>query len=438
MKNVLIIFLLFYSTILNKVYSQWSDVQQGTNRAIEVFYVDSMSNLLFVGGQFSEAGGLNINNIATWDGNVWNAFGNNEVFSSPGAVSAIVNYNGSIIVGGEFDSIGLKPVNNVAKWNGAGWENMGDGFDGSVEDLIVYNDDLYACGFFSYSGSDFVECFAKWNGTNWERVSKLIGYANSFAKFNGELIVAGAFEHESSSSIKSIIGWNGIEIDTIFGYFNNAVISIRNYNDTLYAVGSFTSNLINPSNFISLFYNQSWHSIGNPSGGLNWITDVLKYNNVLYLCGYFTYPPDLGKFNGLNFDSVADVFGFLKVLIEYKGKLYVGGAFSKLNGQSISNIAKYNDLGNFVFKNNIGNGSVNVFPNPNHDGKFNLDLDIEKYVGKIKITIYSFDGNTIYSYESKVTSSNNFEINILPVSGAYYLKCEINNSMILVKKIIVL
>ncbi len=150
MKNYLILFLLFATSFINKAYSQWSDVQMGTNSAINSFYVDSASNLLFVGGQFTTAGGMNINNIATWDGINWSSFGSNDVFSSTGAafVSAIVNFNGLIIIGGKFNSIGSILVNNIAKWNGTSWESIGNGLDDTVGDLIVYNGDLYACGAF--------------------------------------------------------------------------------------------------------------------------------------------------------------------------------------------------------------------------------------------------------------------------------------------------
>ena len=134
MKKYLTLFLLFVTSFNNNAYSQWSDVSLGTNSSVNEFYVDSASNLLFVGGQFSTAGGMNINNIATWDGANWSSFGNNEKFSSPGTVSAIVNYNGSIIVGGQFDSIGSVPVNNIAKWNGTSWEPIGYGFDRYVRD----------------------------------------------------------------------------------------------------------------------------------------------------------------------------------------------------------------------------------------------------------------------------------------------------------------
>ena len=436
--RILILILIINLCYQKSSNAQWSDVNLGVNGPVNAFYVDSVSDLLFVGGQFDTAGGLNINNIATWDGANWNSFGNNQKFTSPGLVSAIVSFNGSIIVGGKFDSIGTTLVNNIARWNGVSWESLGNGFDNNVADLIVYQSELYATGSFAYSGSDLVACLAKWNGTSWERISQLIGDGYSLAILNDILVVGGSFYHPHIRSIYNIIGWNGNAVDTSLGGFNDAVFNVRNISDTLYVVGSFTSISINPSNYISVYYDQSWHSIGSPVGGQNWILDVTNYNNDIYLCGYFTNPPDLCKYNGTSFDSVANVYGYLKVLKVYKNNLYIGGGFTKLNGVSINNIAQYNDLGNFVFKNNIGNGSVNVFPNPNHDGKFNLDLDIEKYVGKIKITIYSFDGNTIYSYESKATSLNNFEINILPVSGAYYLKCEINNSMILVKKIIVL
>ena len=137
------LFFLAYFSFTSGIYAQWSDVNLGVNGAVNALYVDSASDLLFVGGQFDTAGGKNINNIATWDGTNWNQFGNNEKFSSPGLISAIVNFNGEIIAGGKFDSIGSVLVNNIAKWNGVSWEPIGNGFNNNVTDLIVYKNKLY-------------------------------------------------------------------------------------------------------------------------------------------------------------------------------------------------------------------------------------------------------------------------------------------------------
>ena len=406
MKNVLIIFLVFYSTILNKVYSQWSDVSLGTNSAVVEFYVDSARNLLFVGGQFSTAGGKNINSIATWDGSEWNAFGNNEVFSSHGPVSAIVNFNGSIIVGGDFDSIGMTRVNNIARWNGSSWEPMGDGFDRNVSDLKVYKNELYATGSFGNSGSDLVDCCAKWNGIKWVRISQLIGYGYSFSIYQGKLIIAGSFYHPGIFSILNIIGWDGIREDTTFGVFNDAIFKIRNFGDTLFAVGSFTGFSLNPSNYISIYYNQSWHSIGYPTGGQNWILDVLNYNSNIYLCGYFTNPPDLCRYNGSGFDSVANALGDIQHLIEYKGSLYAGGLFSQINGENIKNIARYNDDGNSIDNNiNSNNDNCSIYPNPCYDGKYQIFLNENINIKTILIEIYSIEGKIIYSsYFNKINA----------------------------------
>ena len=428
MKNVIIIFLVFYSTILNKVYSQWSDVSLGTNSVVDVFYVDSASNLLFVGGQFSAAGGKNINSIATWDGSEWNAFGNNEVFSSPGVVSAIVNYNGSIIVGGDFDSIGMTRVNNIARWNGSEWESLGNGFDDSVNDLIIFKGELYACGSFYYSGTDYVNAFAKWNGTNWLRVANIYGYANSFTIYNDNLIISGSFYHQNINSIGNIMSWTGADVDSTLAGFNNTVIRVKSYNDTLIAVGSFTFGTSNNSNYVSIYYNQSWHSIGNPTGGQNWITDAIKYYGELYLCGYFYDPPDLCRYNGSGFDSVADVIGFFKVLSEYKGELYAGGLFRSLNGIAIKNIARFNKNINSISTNELlSKNFLSIWPNPSTDGKIFLEFESIYKVNTINIKIYSITGQLVYSDYLNNVYSNILNIDISQLHGLFYISCTVNN-----------
>ena len=138
MKKIKFIFGVFWFAIISTdCKAQWSNLQQGVIGWVNTFYVDSVSNILFVGGNFDTVGGMNINNIATWDGTNWSTFGNNAIFSSPDDVSAIVNFNGDIVIGGGFDSIGSVLVNNIARWNGTVWESIGSGFNGAVRDLII-------------------------------------------------------------------------------------------------------------------------------------------------------------------------------------------------------------------------------------------------------------------------------------------------------------
>lgn len=436
MKLLLIIISLL--SINQRLYSQWSDVDSGTNSGIYAFYVDTTTDLLYVGGLFNTAGGININSIATWDGTNWNSFGNNATFSSPDVIFSILKFSGEIVVAGKFEFIGSTRVNNIAKWNGTSWEAFGNGFDDSVSDIIVYKGELYACGDFFYSGTDTVRCFAKWNGTKWITLTHLIGYANTMTEYDGKLIVGGGFTH-ATITCSGIIGWDGVNEDTTFGYFSATIIKLRNINDTLFAVGEFTSNPVNPSNYIGVYYNQSWHSIGNPTGGQNSVVDVCKYNDRLYFCGYFTNPPDLCRYNGNGFDSVADVIGYIKDLIEYKNELYAAGLFTQLNGVSMFNIARYNETNNTLseLRNEKDNGVI-VFPNPASTNKINLKCNNFYLQRNIEISIITLKNEMLQKNVINKNENDVIEVSIPEYRGVAFLKVCIDSKEVIYEKIILL
>jgi hypothetical protein len=436
MKFLLIIISLL--SINQRLYSQWSDVDSGTNSGTYALYVDTTSDLLYVGGLFNTAGGININSIATWDGTNWNSFGNNAAFSSPGVIFSILKFNGEIVVAGKFEFIGSTRVNNIAKWNGISWEAFGNGFDDTVSEIIVYDGELYACGYFFYSGTDTVRCFAKWNGTKWVTLTHLIGYAITMTEFNGKLIVGGGFTH-ATLTCSAIIGWDGVNEDTTIGYFSGTIIKLRNIKDTLYAVGEFTSIPINPSNYISVYYNQSWHSIGNPIGGQNSVVDVCKYNDRLYFCGYFTNPPDLCRYNGSGYDSVADVLGYIDDLIEYKNELYAAGLFTQLNGASMYHIARYNETNNTLSElRNEKDYGVKVYPNPSSTHKIKLNFNNIYLQRNIEISVITLKNELVQKKVFTINDNDVIEVSIPDYRGVVILKIIIDSKEVIYEKIILL
>jgi hypothetical protein len=81
------------------------------------------NNKLYVGGYFTNAGGVASNYIAMWDGTNWNSM-TTDTFSIPGGalltVDAIDVYHDSLIIGGSFTSInGDTACRKIAKYNAA-------------------------------------------------------------------------------------------------------------------------------------------------------------------------------------------------------------------------------------------------------------------------------------------------------------------------------
>jgi hypothetical protein len=167
--------------------SSWSTVQSGGSGvsgpvySLHVFDRDGTGPItpsLYVGGEFTTAGGITVNRIARWDGSTWSRVG---LVSNPGlgatSVKTLFDFdNGQgpmLYAGGDFTQSGNGSVSlrRIAKWNpvqdqwlAVGSNEFGNGVDGegtvSVSSLAAFDDgvtglSLYAGGSFDSAGGQF-------------------------------------------------------------------------------------------------------------------------------------------------------------------------------------------------------------------------------------------------------------------------------------------
>ena len=122
---------------------------------------------------FPKAGEEIVNNIASWDGDSWSAFG-----GPPGSgrtiLDLIAHDDGSplLLVGGEFTGInlglgGVVRTANVAAWDGLEWSPVGAGLDGPVSAVAVFNGKLFAGGEFVRAGGQTVNYVAVREERSW-------------------------------------------------------------------------------------------------------------------------------------------------------------------------------------------------------------------------------------------------------------------------------
>src|SRR5690606_32420566 len=96
------------------VDAHW-DPQFGANGLNDYAYamVPAADGSVYVGGEFTEAGGTPANGVAWWDGAAWHALGDGV----DGEVHALAfGPDGTLYVGGNFDTAGGKPASHVAMW----------------------------------------------------------------------------------------------------------------------------------------------------------------------------------------------------------------------------------------------------------------------------------------------------------------------------------
>ncbi len=165
---------------------------------------------LYVGGSFTDAGGVTASNIARWDGENWSDVSGGVTLGVATIVLDMLTWddgNGeALYVAGRFDLAGGVESKLVAKWDGANWTSLDGGLGGTqVLGLRVWDDGngeaLYACGgqntFPGQPGSNIF----KWDGTTWTALpdiaesSKLIYNLEPYDDGSGEALYAiGSFE----------------------------------------------------------------------------------------------------------------------------------------------------------------------------------------------------------------------------------------------------
>jgi trimeric autotransporter adhesin len=134
--------------------------------AVEAIALGS-DGTIYVGGQFTSAGGIRSTNVARWNTNdTWSALGSGLGVTYD-SVSALAANGTNLFAGGSFHSSGNLPVANIARWNGMSWQTMGSGITGGVYPhvgaLAAVGTDLYAAGEFTTAGGKLSYFFAHWN-----------------------------------------------------------------------------------------------------------------------------------------------------------------------------------------------------------------------------------------------------------------------------------
>ncbi len=384
--------------------SSWNTVGGGSTNGVsggnDVNVLAVYNNVLYVGGQFSQAGGVSANNIAQWNGTSWNSVGSGSGNGVNGAVLALTVYNGELYVGGIFmyanwtgNSSTSLSANRIARWNGSNWNNLIDGttngVSGTVNTMFVYNGELYVGGLFNQAGNTYSRNLAKWNGTNWNNVGNGIGgYSDdvlyALVEFNGYLYIGGKFTLASASSgnknPKNIAAWNGSDYyilkgnksaNGVWGPSTPTVKSLAIYNGELYVAGGFYFAGGDSAYGIARWNGNSWNIVGTGTSSANIINGsinaMIVYNNELYVGGSFTQAGgidanNIARWNGTSWNSVGSgstngvsMYKSVYALGVYNGELYVGGDFTEAGGISVNYIARW-DGTNW---NPVGSGSTN-------------------------------------------------------------------------------
>jgi len=157
-----------------------------------VVYDDGGGEALYAGGKFSDSGTQPLNRIARLDGDFWVPLGSGISGTSVRASTVFSTPAGDmLVVGGDFSQAGGVVANNIAQWDGVSWAPLGAGTDAPVNALAAYDDgtgqSLYAGGEFESAGGESHSYIARWDGTEWFDVAGgMNATVDAFAVVDGD------------------------------------------------------------------------------------------------------------------------------------------------------------------------------------------------------------------------------------------------------------
>jgi hypothetical protein len=378
---------------------------------------------LLVGGRFSYAGGVKVNNVAVWDGMTWRAIpfpvdmyscntifvDQNNIYFGTGAglyvvkglsqdpiwenlspvlikgshsyIYDMVSYQGKIYIGGYFYSDLDNQYHTIAFIQGDSLVFLAEEPNSVIYSFATDGTVLYVGGAFSQIGADvYNDHLAVYDGSKW---SKLPG--------NGRPVYSAVYSFFLEKDSLFIGSSSGMEIYD-FGTGGYSIVSLSrndNYAPSVRDILKFNNEIIIAGVFdrveqtetknIARLTGNGWASLSGESPNYS-VMSLVIYNNSLVAGGYFTaigqnrtsrlatwtvngwsFPFDVGGDLGIFGHIIYDVK-------EWNGNIYIGGAFSGNRNAAFRNIAYWdgnsfqpmgNGIGEYVYS--IGHDSVSLY-----------------------------------------------------------------------------
>ena len=247
----------------------------------------------YIGGTFTNSGGILASNIAKWNGSSWSSVGN-----ANNSVYALASDGGNLYAGGAFTSIGGVTASGIAKWNGSAWSALGSGLNNTVTALAWGADGLYAGGSFTASGTSNVSFIARWDGANWVPLGTgttngVTGTVRAIAVSGLTVYVGGLFTTAGGLPANMVAKWDGASWTKLgAGIQGTAVFALAVIGNRLYAGGQFTSAGGVAATNLACWDGTSWTAMGsgNTANGTSPIGAVMAmavWGNDLYVGGTF-------------------------------------------------------------------------------------------------------------------------------------------------------
>lgn len=343
-------------------------------------------NGLYAGGDFVRSGSTTLNGLARWDGLSWNAVGGGlEATTGRVEVYALAVNGPDLYVGGNFSRAGGVEARNIAVWTGmlGQWFAFGQGSSTPVRTLDVYGTTVYAAGTFASPTAVKTNNIAFWDGTAWQPLGRPENNGTdttvySIAISSSNVYVAGVFGTAGPATAGGIAIWD-VATQTWKPLNKNAssgggvigsVYALALTEDFLYVGGRFGTAGLVKTNSLARWNRQTrvWSALGggvaiDPSISttiLPSVRAIVVDGENIYVGGRFDYAGgvranNIAKWNGVQwtglgsgigpnlqggpYDSTSTIFA----LAAKNGIVYAGGEFILAGGERANRIAKWEE-----------------------------------------------------------------------------------------------
>ncbi|MDP4198016.1 MAG: T9SS type A sorting domain-containing protein [Bacteroidota bacterium] len=311
---------------------------------------------MYVGGLYTQAGGILAKHIATRSQGLWAQFGRglgaNGGWESD-QVRAIAVSSRYVFIGGNFTTIAGMTCNHVAAWDKLAkqWITLGAGVDGWVSALAVQGNNLIVGGMFNHAGTVEARHIASCNITTrvWSPMGTGVMREISALATDGTNIYAPAYFEVDGIWWTNYLGkWDGSN----WSVFGNGIVGYINAMcfkaDTLFAGGSLLTSAGISLNDIAQLQSGTWGALNNGvSGGP--VEALAVSGNKLFVGGWFTAAdnqssPAFASWDGSSWQPIGSGFDdAAEALVrDGKGGIYIGGRFSTAGSSTVNNITEWN------------------------------------------------------------------------------------------------
>ena len=238
-----------------------------------VYTLLSSGPYVYVGGYFNSVNGQAAGSLARWDTTnlTFVPLGGSNAVAGNGNLGIVnglaADATGNLVVGGEFDHAGGVAAQNVARYVGGTWSALGAGLGPGVNDYVltvaVSGSDIYAGGHFSTPFANI----ARWNGSDWVSMGDASAVVHVITVDGPNVYAGGEFTTIGSTVVNYIGRWTGGSTwqGLVGGGADNYVTSIVPVPGGLYVGGGFVNIGSSPiaANRLAFWNGSGWFGLGN-------------------------------------------------------------------------------------------------------------------------------------------------------------------------------